>query len=139
MQTIPLQMASLSKYQAGTSILRQAKQKPALQLLPKVADLTEQLLLFRPNGFEVTSRDGKCKVSLQCGETEPGEWIDTITGFLRMHNNLEVSYIYKMHIFYIISEIDMQLEHYNNNTDRNDQVRGCTIDPALKFSHAIRL
>lgn len=139
MQTIPLQMASLSKYQAGTSILRQAKQKPALQLLPKVADLTEQLLLFRPNGFEVTSRDGKCKVSLQCGETEPGEWIDTITGFLRMHNNLEVSYIYKMHIFYIINEIDMQLEHYNNNTDRNDQVRGCTIDPALKFSHAIRL
>lgn len=78
---IPLQMASISRYQTGTDILRL-------------------------NGFEVVSGDGRSKVSLRCGESNPQEvdsWIMKISKF-------------------ILRENAQQTERYNNNLSRDEQI-----------------
>ena len=114
---IPLQMASISRYQTGTDILR-------LVLERKIQSLV-CVCLLRLNGFEVVSGDGRSKVSLRCGESNPQEvdsWIMKISKFILRENAQQVCVIPHIAMFQSPST-PHQTERYNNNLSRDEQVK----------------
>ena len=74
---IPLTLASVTRYQKGTSILKYASVMHSVNHLWYCIDI--QTVMCRPNAFQVTSQDGHSKITLHCDDHTPNHLRDWVT------------------------------------------------------------